>query len=166
MGRENRTAERDFFFVSFGGFDAHGEVLNSLEDRFEEMNNALKDFVAELEAQSVFESTVLVTSSDFGRSLTSNGAGTDHGWAGNHFVIGGGIQGGKIYNDFPSSLAEGNGQDAGRGRQIPQYPWENVMVPIAEWLGVDSAHYSTVFPNLGNFDMSTHIIPRAELFTS
>ena len=59
---------------------------------------------------------VLVTTSDFGRTLTSNGKGTDHGWAGNQFVVGGKVKGGEIYNEFPSSLLEGNLYDVGRGR--------------------------------------------------
>jgi uncharacterized protein (DUF1501 family) len=163
--RGNRSAERDLFYVSIGGFDAHSNSAEVLAEKFKEINAALEQFVAELEAQGVFEDVVMVSSSDFGRSLTSNGAGTDHGWAGNHFVIGGGINGGRVYNDFPS-LSEGNSQDAGRGRQIPQYPWENIMVPIAEWMGVDSAHYPTVFPNLGNFDVNAHIIPRSTLFSA
>ena len=66
--------------------------------------------------QGVFDSVVLVTTSDFGRTLTSNGKGTDHGWAGNHFVVG--VKGGEIYNEFPSSLLEGNLYDVGRGRKI------------------------------------------------
>jgi len=61
---------------------------------------------------------VLVTTSDFGRTLTSNGKGTDHGWAGNQFVVGGKVKGGEIYNEFPTSLLEGNLYDVGRGRMI------------------------------------------------
>merc|ERR1712061_487921 len=104
--REDRKAERDFFFVELGGFDAHSNALETLELKFEQIDNALRDFVAELEAQNVFDKTVLVTSSDFGRSLTSNGAGTDHAWAGNYFVLGGSVNGGRIYNEFPRSLIE------------------------------------------------------------
>lgn len=61
---------------------------------------------------------VLVTTSDFGRTLTSNGKGTDHGWAGNQFVVGGKVKGGEIHNEFPTSLLEGNLYDVGRGRMI------------------------------------------------
>merc|ERR1712232_17218 len=164
--REERKAERDFFFVSLGGFDSHSEVMEALEIKFEEINNALRDFVAELEAQNVFDSTVLVTASDFGRSLTSNGAGTDHAWAGNYFVLGGGVNGGRVLNDFPASLLEGNEQDAGRGRLIPKYPWESMMVPIAEWMGVQESRFGDAFPNLANFNRSTEIISRSALFQS
>ena len=45
------------------------------------------------------------------------------------------------------------------------------MVPIAEWMGVDLSDSSSqtakmVFPNLGNFNRSSHIIPKTTLFTS
>jgi len=164
--RVDRKAERDFFYVQLGGFDTHSQVEEVLDAKFGEINEALRGFVAELEAQGAFDSTVLVTASDFGRSLTSNGAGTDHAWAGNHFVLGGSVQGGHVFNDFPASLLEGNEQDAGRGRLIPKYPWESMMVPIAEWMGVNPSQYNQVFPNLGNFNLSSHIIGRDALFAS
>jgi uncharacterized protein (DUF1501 family) len=161
--RADRKVERDFFYVSLGGFDAHDNVAENLDSKFSDIDDALAGFVSELRAQGIFDSTVLAAESDFGRSLTSNGAGTDHGWAGNTFVIGGGLEGGRVYNDFPTSLLEGNDQDAGRGRLIPRYPWESMMVPIAEWAGLDASQQFSVFPNLQNFN-STHIIDGHMLF--
>jgi len=163
--RDLRKAERDLFVVRIGGFDAHSNAAEALLEKFKEINDALEGFVAELEGQDVFRDTVLFTESDFGRSLTSNGAGTDHGWAGNHFIIGGSVQGKKVFNDFPDSLLAGNEYDAGRGRLIPKYPWESMMVPIAEWMGLETSQHSSVFPNLANFN-SSHIIGRSSLFSS
>jgi len=163
--RDLRKAERDLFVVRIGGFDAHSNAAETLQEKFTEINSALEGFVAELEGQGVFQDTVLFTESDFGRSLTSNGAGTDHGWAGNHIIIGGSIQGKKVFNEFPDSLLEGNEYDAGRGRLIPKFPWESMMVPIAEWMGLEASQHSSVFPNLGNFN-SSHIIGRSSLFSS
>merc|ERR1711904_576036 len=124
---------------------------------------ALRSFVGELKAQNVFDKTVLASESEFGRTLTSNGAGTDHAWAGNHFVLGGSVNGGHVFNDFPASLLDGNDQDAGRGRLIPKYPWESMMVPIAEWMGMEDSKKSFAFPNLANFATSK-IIPKTTLF--
>merc|ERR1712196_289577 len=121
-------------------------------------------FVDELQKQKVFDSVVLATESDFGRTLTSNGGGSDHGWAGQHLILGGGIRGGKIFNQYPTSLVEGNDQDAGRGRLIPKYPWESMMVPIAEWMGLDASHQASVFPNLENFELGKHILAKDTLF--
>jgi uncharacterized protein (DUF1501 family) len=164
--RDARKAERDFFFVSIGGFDTHANIADTVYAKFEEIDGALRQFVNELEAQAVFDKTVLVSQSDFGRTLSSNsGEGTDHAWAGNHFVLGGGINGGRVYNDFPKSLLDGNDQDIGRGRLVPKYPWENMMVPIAEWMGLEKSQQSSAFPNLANFN-SSHIIAKDVLFAT
>merc|ERR1712139_621575 len=115
------------------------------------------------EAQDIFGSTVLVSQSEFGRTLSSNGVGTDHAWAGNHFVLGGSVNGGRVFNDFPASLLQGNDQDVGRGRMIPKFPWESMMVPVAEWMGLEQAQRNSAFPNVGNFN-SSHIIAKSALF--
>merc|ERR1712178_314184 len=162
--REERNVERDLFYVTIGGFDTHSDSAEVLEENFRHINDALQEFVGELRAQNIFDSVVIASESDFGRTLSTNGAGTDHAWAGNHFVIGGRVNGGRVFNDFPSSLLEGNDQDLGRGRLIPKYPWENMMVPIAEWMGVQEDQQATVFPNLANFDRQQHILAEGTLF--
>merc|ERR1712012_705475 len=126
-------------------------------------NTALTSFVDELRAQSVWGSTVLLSASEFARTLDSNGGGSDHAWAGNQFVISGSLRGGKILNRFPAHLRAGNDNDLGRGRMIPEFPWESIMVPIAEWMGMESNERTATFPNIGNFN-SSHIIARSALF--
>jgi len=162
--RETRKVERDLFYVNIGGFDAHTLGAQVLAERFTMIDDALKEFVTELKAQNIFNSVVIASESDFGRTLSSNGAGTDHAWAGNHFVIGGNVNGGRVYNDFPDSLLLGSEQDLGRGRLIPKYPWESMIVPIAEWMGVDESQHATVFPNLAKFDKAKHIVAKDTLF--
>merc|ERR1711953_184229 len=161
--REERRAERDLFFVEVGGWDMHSDLKDKLNTKFTEVDDAIRGFVDELQQQNVFDSVVLATESDFGRTLTSNGGGSDHGWAGQHIILGGGIRGWKIFNQYPPSLMEGNDQDAGRGRLIPKYPWESMMVPIADWMGLESNLQASVFPNLENFDAS-HIVTKSSLF--
>jgi len=157
--RQVRKARRDFFFVGFGGFDNHGNLAPNLARRFSSMNAAIEAFVTEMKAQGVWDRVLLATQSDFARTLDPNGnMGTDHGWAGQHFILSGAIKGGRVYNDFPSSLRAGNAADLGRGRLIPKYPYESFMVPIAEWLGVQPMQLNTVFPNLPNFNASQHLI--------
>jgi len=163
--RDARKAERDLFFVGIGGFDHHNEVIDALTGRFTEINSALQSFVDELKVMGVFDRVTLMTASDFGRTLTSNGAGSDHGWAGQHFIVSGAINGGKVYNRFPESLLEGNEQDAGRGRLIPQYPWESMELPVAQWMGLNATHYTEVYPNINNFNSSKHLIPTSSLFS-
>ena len=122
--------------------------------------------MTEMKAQdNVWENITMVTTSDFGRTLSSNGAGTDHAWAGNHILLGGSILGGQVLNKYPQSLLPKSDQDAGRGRLIPNYPWESFMVPIATWMGVQGNEFLSVFPNLPNFNVSTHIVPYNVLFS-
>lgn len=164
LTHQGRNSERDMFYVSRGGWDHHSNMKQNLANGFGSVDEALGTFVAEMKAQGNWQKVILFSSSEFARTLDSNGGGSDHAWAGNHFIIGGSIKEGRVFNKFPASLKEGSSRDLGRGRLIPEYPWESMLVPIAEWLGVEQESMSTVFPNLGNFNSSQHIIPRRELF--
>jgi len=163
--REGRKAERDLFFLSAGGWDMHRNLKEGLASRFQEIDDALSSFVEEMEAQGIWQGVVLFTSSEFARTLDSNGGGSDHAWAGNHFVVGGALNGGRVLNRFPASLAAGSSRDLGRGRLIPEYPWESLLVPVATWMGLEAEQVPGVFPNWHNFN-STHIISERDLFRS
>jgi len=153
--RKERKVNRDFFYVELGGWDHHSNLHKGLATQFGEVDSALKFFVTELKAQGVFDSVVTFSMSDFGRTLVYNGAGSDHGWSGNHFVLGGSVNGGRVFNKFIESYAADTEFDAGRGRVIPQYPWESMVAPIAEWLGINSRDgLEEIFPNLKNFNSS------------
>mmetsp|Transcript_62774 Transcript_62774/g.174925 ORF Transcript_62774/g.174925 Transcript_62774/m.174925 type:complete len:509 (-) Transcript_62774:195-1721(-) len=157
--RRDRRAERDFFFLGIGGWDMHSTLEARLYSRLAMVDKGVAAFVKEMKAQLIWDSVVVASKSDFARTLDPNAnLGSDHAWAGNQFVLSGAINGGRVYNEFPS-LAAGNPADVGRGRLIPKHPYESYMVPIAKWLGVDDARLSNIFPNLENFDMTYHIIP-------
>eukprot|EP00931_Biecheleriopsis_adriatica_P060389 TRINITY_DN3626_c0_g1_i1.p1 TRINITY_DN3626_c0_g1~~TRINITY_DN3626_c0_g1_i1.p1 ORF type:complete len:2436 (-),score=328.82 TRINITY_DN3626_c0_g1_i1:104-7411(-) len=157
--RQLRQAGRDFYFVGFGGFDNHANLAPRLANRFGTMEVSIRAFVNEMKAQGVWENVVFATQSDFARTLDPNGnMGSDHGWAANHFVLSGAIDGGRVLNEFPALFA-GNSADVGRGRLIPDYPYESYMAPIAEWLGVQASQLSSVFPNLPNFNSSMVLLP-------
>ena len=82
-----------------------------------------------------------------------------------HLLIGGDVNGGRVFNQFPASLLEGNGQDAGQGRLIPSHPWESFQIPLATWMGIDQSQHADVFPNVVNFNES-YILPVDDLFIS
>ena len=161
--RDGRGSERDMFYVSYGGWDMHANLKQGMKERLTVVDDALTLFVAELRAQGVWESTVLMSSSEFGRTLNSNGGGSDHAWAGNYFLMGGALQGGQVLTNYPWDLRSGSARDIGRGRFIPDYPWESIAVPVAEWMGVEDAQKATVFPNVGNF-ASNVFVPRSSVF--
>jgi len=162
--RKVRGVQRDLFYVQLDGFDHHqDEELAGLATLYKHLNTALEAFVTEMKAQGEFDKVVVASGSDFGRTLTSNGEGTDHAYAGQNFVLGGKIRGGKIYNEYPESLLAGNNQDLGRGRLLPRYPLENMYVPVAEWMGLNSTDLMTPFRNLNNFN-SSQILSTSTLF--
>jgi uncharacterized protein (DUF1501 family) len=163
--REERKAERDLFIVEHRGFDMHNNI-GTLPWRMKELNSALQHFVTELKAQGIFDSVVVATQSEFGRSISSNGGGTDHGYAGNHFILGGNVRGGRFFNTYPETIALNGGGDFVHGRSlIPEYPWESMMAPIAEWMGVEASQRNDVFPNLKKFG-SQHIHARTSVFSN
>lgn len=162
--QEGRQAERDLFFVSLGDFDHHWLVKTRLRQRLIEVDSSLENFVQEMRSQGMWNNVVVMSGSEFGRSLASNGGGSDHAWSGQQFVAGGGLNGGKVLNRYPDSVAAGNRLDRGRGNLIPEFPWESMMVPVAQWLGVDADLLATAFPNLVNF-ASEDLIPMDEMFT-
>lgn len=76
--REARGSKRDIFYVDTSGFDTHSEVDEKLISKFTEVNSALTGLVDELKALGLWESTVLVEMSEFGRTLDMNsGSGSD-----------------------------------------------------------------------------------------
>jgi uncharacterized protein (DUF1501 family) len=103
--------------------------------------------LVELGAQN---DVTLFTASDFGRTLTSNGAGSDHAWGGNHIVMGGGVNGQRIFGQYPD-LFEDNALDTGRGRLIPTTSVDEYFADLALWLGVDKTNLPLVLPNIERF---------------
>jgi hypothetical protein len=125
---------------------------------------ALSAFVTEMKVQARWQDVTVVSTSEFGRTITSNGAGTDHGWAGNHFVLGGSVRGGQIFGTYPNDLTDSGEQSMGRGRIIPTTPWEGVWAPVAEWFGVGQERMAEVLPNLANFQLDEHIVRVETMF--
>ena len=90
------------------------------------------------------------TASDFGRTLTSNGNGSDHAWGGNVMVMGGAVKGGQIYGKYPS-LALNSVDDVGGAIMLPTISTDEYFVELSKWFGVANGDLSYVLPNIGNF---------------
>lgn len=117
-------AERDMFYVELPGFDHHAEVVENLKTKFKDINIALSTFVAEMRQLGVWDSVALQSLSEFGRTLTSNGLGTDHAWGGNQFLIGGNIKGGVLHGAYPELRVNGPNSISSTGPMLPSLPWE------------------------------------------
>ena len=148
--RDALNMKRQTFFVRAGGWDHHTEVNDAQTVMLAEVSQAIQYFYDALTEIGMQDKVVTFSASDFGRTLTSNGVGSDHAWGGNHFVMGGPVNGGRIYGQYPS-LALGNSQMITRGRLIATTSVDAYGSELARWFGVSSSEMDTVFPNIRNF---------------
>ncbi|MFK8113359.1 MAG: DUF1501 domain-containing protein [Rubripirellula sp.] len=150
---------RQVFFVTIGGWDNHTNLLPAQDTNLPRVSRALKSFYDATVELGCQDDVVTFTASDFARTLGTNGQGSDHAWGGNHIVMGGGIDGGKIYGEFPESVAPGQAShsvfgnlDLGRGRMIPTTSVDEMAAELAMWFGVNSAaNLEVILPNIGSF---------------
>lgn len=162
-GRSTLGANRQVFFVSMGGFDTHDGQAPSHADLMARLAHAADYFNTTLVGLSdgaggnMSDKVTLFTASDFGRTLTSNGDGTDHGWGAHHFVVGGAVNGGDIYGAYPKTFvststdpmnAAHNPLDVGSGNFIPQISVDQYAATLAKWFGLTTGEINSIFPNL------------------
>jgi len=143
---------RQTFFITIGGWDHHDEVLANQQFLLGVVNNAIKEFFDALTEIGMEDKVTLFTISDFARTLTSNGNGSDHAWGGNALVAGGAVKGKKIYGTYPSLSLTGNPLTIdGRGNLIPTTSADEYFAELALWFGVSPYDLHILFPNLSNF---------------
>lgn len=148
--RDELGASRQVFFVSMGGFDTHSAQANDLPGLQQVLSDAIGAFYQATQELGLEDSITTFTAADFGRTLTVNGDGTDHGWGSHHFVVGGAVNGGDIYGAVP--VAElGHAQDAGNGRLIPQIAVEQYAAPLGRWFGLSDSELAVALPHLSTF---------------
>ncbi|EOD40775.1 hypothetical protein EMIHUDRAFT_125520 [Emiliania huxleyi CCMP1516] len=113
----------------------------------------------------MWESVSVMSASEFGRTITNNGFGTDHGWGGHALLAGGAVRGGRLFGRYPGTLlVPASDKLQMRGRFIPTTPWEAVFNAQAQWLGVrDEALLAAVLPNRANFDGDI-LLAKADVF--
>ena len=148
--------QRSIFFVSLGGWDTHDNQLINHDLLLSNLSQNLAALYQQLVDFGLSDQVLTFTSSDFGRTLTSNGDGSDHGWGGNQLVIGSqnNLAGGALYGTFPN-LALGSEDDADLGRIIPTTPLDAYYATLVRWLGVQNEDMLDVFPNLVHFGGAT-----------
>jgi uncharacterized protein (DUF1501 family) len=147
-------AKRQVFFVSLGGFDTHDSVLTTHPVLLARLGAALRAFHDATVELGVVNQVTSFTASDFGRTLTSNANGSDHGWGSHHFVMGGAVRGRAIYG-APPAIADNGPDDVGQGRLLPTTSVDQYGATLASWFGVDAGNLPTVLPNLANYNPSS-----------
>jgi uncharacterized protein (DUF1501 family) len=163
--RTNLNMRRQIFFVELGGFDHHSSQITPHNSLLTQVGNALKAFYDETVAQGIESKVTTFTLSDFNRTFnpagSGSGVGSDHGWGGPSFVIGGAVNGGDFYGSptsngtFIPTLVNNGPDDADvRGRFIPTVSVEQYAATLARWYGLAEVHIPFVFPNINNFSTS------------
>ncbi|HUP92311.1 MAG TPA: DUF1501 domain-containing protein [Solimonas sp.] len=142
--------KRQVFYVSNGGYDTHDGQLANHPARLTELSQAMSAFYQATVEMGIAESVTSFTASDFGRSLTVNGKGTDHGWSSHHLVVGGAVRGGQFYGGMPSLVLAG-ADDTRGGRFIPSVSVDEYAATFARWLGAADGDLGYIVPNLGRF---------------
>ncbi len=145
--------KRQVFFVSMGGFDTHDGMLTDHPVLMTKVGAALSAFYAATTELNVADQVTSFTASDFGRTLTGNSNGSDHGWGSMHFVLGGAVKGRHFYGTAPV-VASGGPDDVGQGRLLPTTSVEQLAATLGKWLGVTDSELLSLLPNLTNYNSS------------
>jgi uncharacterized protein (DUF1501 family) len=141
---------RQVFFVSLGGFDNHNLLMQDHPNLMTRVNEAMGAFHAATEELGVADKVTTFTASDFGRTLSSNADGSDHGWGSHHFVMGGAVNGGRFYGTAPHVSIQTNDQ-VGQGRLLPSTSVDEFAATLARWFGCATNELPGILPNVGNF---------------
>ena len=170
----NRTAnlgmQRQFFMVSLGGFDTHDSQIRDHGERMAQLDHALKyfhDVLGSMPSGDMRSAVTTFTASDFGRTFTSNGDGTDHGWGAHHFVMGGAVRGGEVYGTFPlystanAQRVFGSPDQIDNGSLLPTTSVDQLAYTLGRWMGVSAYDLTqggnyAILPNLTRFNSSVH----------
>jgi len=161
-GRNVLGARRQVFFVSMGGFDLHDNLVAQQATLMGRLSTAMTAFYEATDEMGVANQVTAFTASDFGRTLASNGDGSDHGWGSHHMVVGGAVNGQRFYGVAPPiSVADTkdaggnylpeNAWHVGQGRLLPRTSSDQYAATLAKWFGVTDAEMPGVLPKIVNF---------------
>ncbi|ELI6425843.1 DUF1501 domain-containing protein [Vibrio harveyi] len=146
--------QRQVFFVKHTGYDVHDSQLSKHPALLEDLATNLFAMYRAIDALGMRDNVTTFTMSDFGRRMTNNGNGTDHGWGGHQFVMGGAVNGSQPIGTWPELILGGE-DDYSKGRLIPRIGTDQVGATLAQWMGItDGTAMDYVFPNIRNFPSS------------
>jgi uncharacterized protein (DUF1501 family) len=148
--RNTLGAKRQIFFVQLGDWDHHDELLVRHNERLTFLNDAVTYFQGVMNELGIAENVTAFTISDFARTLTSNGNGTDHAWGGNAFAFGGSVIGKKLYGTYPT-LALNSDLDLFDGVLVPTTATDLYFAELAKWYGLSNSEINMIFPDLIHF---------------
>lgn len=151
--RDALNVRRQIFYVAIGGFDTHDTQRNRVPALLSEIGSGIAAFKNSMVELGIWNDVTVFTASDFGRTLIDNGDGTDHGWGGHHFVVGGSVNGQRIYGDIPEADLSAQTYTASRGRLIPTTSVDQYAASLGSWFGLAQSEMSEALPHLQNFSV-------------
>ncbi len=150
--RGGLNISRQIFFASMGGFDTHNNQATGLPNKHIEISQAIAAFQRAMSELGTTNDVTTFTAADFGRTMVSNGDGTDHGWGNHHFVVGGAVKGSKIVGDIPAYDLGLQNYTKTRGRLIPTTSVDEYAATLGRWFGLNDTDLSEALPHWGNFN--------------
>ena len=144
-------AKRQVFFVSMGGFDNHDEMLTAHPGLMTSVAGALASFYKATVELGLADKVTTFTASDFGRTMSGNNDGSDHGWGSMHFVLGGAVKGRNFYGTAPV-VANNGPDDVGQGRLLPTTSVDQLAASLGSWLGASDSDLLGLLPSLVNYN--------------
>jgi uncharacterized protein (DUF1501 family) len=142
-------------FVDVGGWDTHvnqGGATGYLADRLAELGRGLAGFADEI-GPAAWHDTAVVVISEFGRTFRENGdKGTDHGHGSVYWVMGGGINGGRLAGE-QIRVEQAN---LFQNRDYPVLTDYRVLLGglLRRMYGLDAVQLEKVFPKTQPKDLS------------
>ncbi len=131
--RDSLGMRRQIFFASLGGFDTHAGELETHQQLYPQLSQALAAFNNAMQELGVENNVTTFTESDFSRTFQpTTSDGSDHAWGSHHLVMGGAVQGGDM-------------------RWIPTTAIDQYGATLCSWFGITDANLMAVFPNFANF---------------
>lgn len=155
-GRASLGVTRQIFYVQLGSFDTHTNQAVQHAQLLTQLSQALEYFDGVMTAAGLGNQVTTFTASDFGRTLTSNSTGTDHGWGSHHLVVGGAVKGQDMYGQYPV-VGVDQANDVGAGRLIPTTSVDQYAGTLARWFGLTDGQVRQVLPNFANFGSNPYL---------
>lgn len=149
--RTTLKQKRQVFYAAIGGFDTHAGMPTNHDALMTQVGDAMSAFYSATVSLGVSDQVTTFTGSDFGRTLSSNGDGSDHGWGSFHFVMGGAVEGKRWYGQAPVIAVNGP-DDVGSGRLLPAVSVDQYMATLATWFGVSATNLPDLIPRIKRYD--------------
>ncbi|RYG26800.1 MAG: DUF1501 domain-containing protein, partial [Burkholderiales bacterium] len=147
-------------FVSMGGFDTHDIQNTSQSPLMARLAHAMAYFdgaLGNVGGVDMRDRVTTFTASDFSRTFTTNGDGTDHAWGSHQFIMGGAVRGGDVYGQFPTVGVDVSGTGGFQNPNmsgnilVPQMSVDQYAGTMARWFGLSDSQVASIFPNISNF---------------